>query len=115
MNVDQIAHDLAIAYINNRYGAEVTGSFSVESTKNYDSDTVSDVSGQGKVTTKRLPGIFDPRMVSVGTGRRQFFGIGPEKMRTEPTDEFAVDRVFHDMISDYRHAYERFLQLLQTQ
>ena len=64
MSVDQIAHDLAIAYINN--GAEVTGSFSVESTKNYDSDTVSDVSGQGKVTTKRLPGIFDPRMVSVG-------------------------------------------------
>lgn len=26
---EQIAHDLAMAYINNRYGAEVTGSFDV--------------------------------------------------------------------------------------
>lgn len=115
MNVDQIAHALAIAYINNRYGAEVTGSFSVDSTKNYDNDTVSDVSGKGDVTTERLPGIFDPHMVSVGTGKRHFFGVGPEKMRMEATAEFAVDSIFRSMIADYRHAYERFLQLLQSQ
>src|SRR5687768_11371600 len=115
MNVDQIAHDLAIAYINNRYGVEVTGSFSVDSTRNYDNDTVREVSGEGDVTTERLPGIFDPHMVSVGTGKRHFFGVGPEKMRMEPTAEFAVDRIFRNMIADYRHAYERFLQVLESQ
>lgn len=113
MNVDQIAHDLAIAYINNRYGVNVTGKFSVESYKSYDSDTVREVTGEGTVETQHLPDLFDPRLVRVGTGTRSLFGIGPEKTRQEPTGEYAVDQVFRSMIADYRNAYQRFLQLLE--
>jgi hypothetical protein len=114
MNVDQIAHDLAMAYINNRYGVNVTGSFSVESSTNYESDTVSDVKGEGSVETHRLPGLFDPQMVSVGTGKKSFLGIGPEKTRLEPTGEYAVDQKFRSMIADYHNAFQRFLQLLEA-
>jgi hypothetical protein len=114
MNADQIAHDLAIAYINNRYGVNVTGNFSVESSTNYESDTVRDVRGQGNVETHHLPDLSDLQMVRVGTGTRSLFGIGPEKTRLEPTGEYAVDSVFRSMIADYHNAYQRFLQLLEA-
>lgn len=113
MPLDQIAHGLAMAYINNRYGANVKGKFTVTSSTNYERKTVEDVRGEGSVETERLPDVFDPEMVSVGTGERHFFGIGPEKKRLEPTGEYAVDHVFRRMISDYNNAYERFLQLLE--
>jgi hypothetical protein len=114
MNVDQIAHDLAMAYINNRYGVNVTGTFSVQSSTNYESDTVKDVTGEGSVETSHLPGLFDPHLVRVGSGTRSLFGIGPEKTRLEATGEYAVDHVFRNMIADYHNAYQRFLGLLQA-
>lgn len=113
MNVDQVAHDLAIAYINNRFGAEITGTFTVSSSTNYDNDTVRDVVGEGTVTTERHPGPYDPELVRVGTGARSLFGIGPEKTRLEPTGAYAVDDIFRSMIDEYEHAFQRLVQLLQ--
>jgi hypothetical protein len=110
MNNDQIAHDLAIAYINNRYSVDVRGEFSVTSSTN-ENNAVDDVSGSGSIETTHLPDVNAPVMLKVGTGQRHF-RFGPEKTQWVPTDEFQVDRVFRDMINDYRAAYARFLQLL---
>ena len=46
----QIAHDLAIAYINNKYGPNVNGDFSVTGSNN-------DIYGSGSVETKFLPDV----------------------------------------------------------
>jgi hypothetical protein len=101
---EQIAHDLAIAYVNNRHGAEVSGQFSV--------DTWDDkVSGSATVETSRLPDVDTIRMVEVGTGEKYFFGL---RERTESVEAgYAVNRVFEEMIEDYRTAYSRFLELLE--
>jgi hypothetical protein len=115
MPLDQVAHDLAIAYVNNRYGATVTGEFSVDSTTNYETDTVNEVSGRGSVETHRMPDPFEPQMVRVGTGERHLFGLGPEKTRLQRTGAYEVDDVFRRMISDYRAAYDRFVHLLEIE
>ena len=96
---EQIAHDLAIVYIINRYGAEVTGDFSVD-----------DGEGSGRVDTERLPGVDQIRRVRVGTGERRVFGLLEKKVLVE--DGYEVDSVFRQMISDYTSAYHRFLALL---
>lgn len=115
MPLDQVAHDLAIAYINNRYGVTVTGTFSVDSTTNYDTGTVSNVTGQGGVETQRMPGPFEPQLVKVGTGERHLFGLGPEKTRLQETGAYQVDETFRRMIRDYQAAYDRFVHLLATE
>lgn len=104
MNNDQIAHDLAIAYVNNRYGAEVSGYFSVST---YDGD----VSGEGSVDTLRLPDVDKVRMIKVGTGERHLFGLRERKELVEAGYE--VDEVFKDMLADYRRAFARFLSMLE--
>ena len=108
---EQIAHDLAIAYINNRYGVRVTGEFSISSSKNLH-DVVEDVTGGGSVSTEVLPDPDDPVMERVGTGERYIFGRGPEKKKLVPTGRYKIDGVFRDMIDDYRKAYARILKLL---
>lgn len=104
-NKDQIAHDLAVAYINNRYGAEVTGEFSVST---YDRD----VTGSGQVETERLPHVNKIRMVRVGTGERHFFGL--RERTTSVESGYEVDPVFENMIEDYYEAYSRFHALLKN-
>lgn len=111
MRREQVAHDLAIAYINNRFGVEVAGEFSIRSSTNLD-NVVDDVSGEGEVETQRHPGIHDLEMVRVGTGQRHFFGIGPEKMELVPTGRYEVDGILRSMIEEYRAAYSRILELL---
>jgi hypothetical protein len=103
---EQVAHDLALAYVINRYGAEVTGQLDV-STSN------GDVSGSGEVTTQRLPGVDEARMVRVQTGEKRLFGL-VEKTKLVDSGEYAVDAVFIKMIDDYRNAYARFLELLAS-
>ena len=61
INHDLIAHDLTIAYISNRYGAEVTGESSVGTR---DENTT----GSGKVETIRFLDVNRVRVVKVGTG-----------------------------------------------
>jgi hypothetical protein len=103
MSKEQIAHDLAMAYINNRYGPEVSGNFSV--------DTWNDeVSGSGSVNTQRLPDVHAIRMVEVPTGEKYFFGLSEKKESVE--SGYAVDGPFESMIKDYFNAYSRFLELL---
>lgn len=109
---EQVAHGIAMAYINNRYSAEVTGEFSVSSSTSSEVDAVNDVTGQGSVQTKKHPGLHDPEMVRVGTGQRHFLGMGPEKTQLVPTGKYEVDRVLKDMIDEYYTAYWRILDLL---
>ena len=103
---EQVAHDLALAYVINRYGAEVTGEFDVST---HDGD----VSGSGEVTTERLPDVDEIRMVRVKTGEKRLFGL-VEKTKLVDSGEFAADAVFIEMIDDYHSAYARFLELLKS-
>lgn len=110
--IEQVAHDLAIAYINNRYGIRVIGEFSVDSTRNYEMDVVQEVTGEGSVSTELLPDLDDPETVRVGTGERHLFGLGPEKTRLVHTGAYEIDGVLRNMINDYYKAYARILELL---
>lgn len=112
---EQVAHDLAIAYINNKYGINVTGTFSVSSSTGYQGDTLQDVSGEGDVTTEFLPDLDEVETVRVGTGERHLFGIGPEKTRRVATGRYAIDAHFQSMIHDYYGAYSRIIALLRSQ
>ena len=103
---EQVAHDLALAYVINRYGAEVTGELNVST---YDGD----VSGSGAVKTERLPGVDEARMVRVQTGEKRLFGLVDKKELVD-SGERTVDAVFIKMVDDYRSAYARFLELLTS-
>lgn len=103
---EQVAHDLALAYVINRYGAEVTGEFNVNT---YDGD----ISGSGNVKTERLPNVDEVRMVRVDTGEKRLFGL-VEKTKLVDSGEYAADAVFIKMIDDYHSAYARFLELLKS-
>lgn len=99
----QIAHDLALAYVHNRHGADVTGAFEVS--------TVNDeVSGRGEVSTERLDDVDEIRVKKVGTGETHLWGLREKKQWVE--DGFKVDRTFELMLDDYFAAYERFTILL---
>lgn len=122
---EQIAHDLAMVYLSNRYGVRVTGDFSVSAsigsfealTQNDWTNTVrivDDVTGTGSVETENLPSLEDAVFRSVGTGEKFFFGLGPEKTRQVPTGELQVDEVFRNLIRDYQVAYGRILQILHS-
>jgi hypothetical protein len=100
---EQIAHDLAMAYVNNRYGAEVSGEFSVNTWGD-------EVSGSGEVETSRLPGVGEILMTKVGTGEKYFFGLIEKTESVEAG--YVVDGIFERMIEDYYAAYSRFLELL---
>lgn len=102
---EQVAHGLAMAYVNNRYGAEVTGSFDV-------STSGDDVTGSGDVATERLPAVDAKVMVRVGTGEKHLFGLR-EKKKLVDSGTYTVDATFKRMIADYYGSYARFLELLE--
>ena len=102
---EQVAHGLAMAYVNNRYGAEVTGSFDV-------STQGDDVTGSGTVETERLPAVDSKLMVRVGTGEKHLFGLRERKMLVD-SGTYKVDEIFKQMIDDYYGAYARILELLE--
>lgn len=104
INNEQIAHGLALAYINNRYGAKVAGSFNVMTVGE-------DVTGSGSVETERLAALDSKQMVRVGTGQKHLFGLHEKKEWVE-SGAYEVDAIFVQMIEDYRGAYARFLDLL---
>ncbi len=103
---EQIAHDLAIAYVLNRHGAEVRGEFSVDTFGH-------NVTGSGEVSTERLPDVDKIGMVRTGTGQRGLFGLF-EKTELVESGEYEVDGVFINMIADYNSAYSRLLALLES-
>ena len=94
----QVAHDLSIAYINNRYGVNVTGGL-----------YVSDGSGSGDVTTEHLPDVCEPAKHKIETGEKNILGF---KKKVWIESGYVVDKIFINMICDYKKAYLRFLELL---
>jgi hypothetical protein len=103
---NQVAHDLAMAYINNRYGAEVSGEFSVETWND-------EVSGSGTVRTERLPGVDKVHMIRVGNGEKYFFGLRERTELVESGQGYEVDSISERMIEDYYNAFTRFHVLLE--
>lgn len=103
---EQIAHDLAVVYVTNRFGAEVTGYLSVDT---YDGE----VTGSGTVETKRLPDTDKVRTTRVPTGEKTFLGLIDRTEAVESGHE--VDGTFREMISDYWKAFSRFCELLEVQ
>lgn len=103
IDAHQLAHDLALAYVSNRHGAEVVGVFKVS--------TINDeVSGEGDVRTVRLADVDEIDVKKVGTGETHLWGLRERKQWVE--DGFRVDRTFDLMLDDYFAAYERFTLLL---
>lgn len=96
---EQIAHDLTIIYLSNRYGIDITGNFQL-----------SDGSGYGEIGTGHLPDTKQLKYIQVGTGEKGF--LGREKKVTVE-DGYEVDDIFVDMLKNYREAYNHFLKLLE--
>lgn len=101
ISTEQVAHDLALVYLVNRYGPEVDGSFDV-----------TDGDGSGRVDTERLADVGTHKTMRVGTGEHGRVLFWREKKAYVETDEYQVDPVFRMMIRDYRDASSRFLELL---
>lgn len=98
---EQIAHDLTIVYLNNRYGINVSGDFSS-----------SDGDGHGSVDTKKFPAVVEMKYKKIGTGERGFLGI-EKKVRVE--DGFLADGIIDKLINEYYQTYERVLSRLDNQ
>ncbi len=98
---EKIAHDLTIIYLNNRYGLNITGDFSV-----------SDGSGMGDIRTKKLPATEEKNYKKIGTGEKGLFGI-EKKQKIE--DGYKIDGLFLEILKEYRLAYARFLELLEKE
>ena len=97
---EQIAHDLSIIYLNNRYGIDVSGDFYID-----------DGSGSGEIGTEHLPDTKELKYKRVGTGEKGFLGI-EKKVNVE--DGHVVDDLFFDILKNYRYAYNHFLNLLEN-
>ncbi|MFR3729216.1 hypothetical protein [Lacrimispora sp.] len=106
---EQIAHDLTMVYLNNKYGIDVTGDFNMYS--NSSDDTVNSSSGYGSVITNHFPNVKQPKYKKIGTGEKGFLGI--EKKKKVPSG-YLVDDIFNSMIDDYGLAYTHFLELLKS-
>lgn len=91
---EQIAHDLTMVYLRNRYGIEMSGSFA---------------SGDGSISSAHFPSVSDPRYIKVGTGEQGFFGREKQKLVRSGNK---VDALFSIMVQDYLDAYAYFYRLL---
>lgn len=95
---EQIAHDLTIVYLNNRYGIRVEGDISV-----HHGD------GSGNITTRKLPDVSQIKYIKVGTGEKGFLGI-EKKVKVE--DGYIADGIIDEMIKEYYQVYSRILNRL---
>ena len=92
---EQIAHDLTIVYLNNRYGINVEGYFSRD--------------GDGDITTKKFPDIFEIKYKKISTGEKGFLGI-EKKVKVE--DGYKADGIIDKMIEEYHKVFSRILTRL---
>ena len=104
---EQIAHDLTMVYLCNRYGIDVRGSLYVSG-----GGGGSDVTGDGEVVTDHFPTVDEPKYVKVKTGEKGIFGI---EKKQKIQDGYLVDDLFEDMVKEYHQAYLRFYKLLESQ
>ncbi|MBO5786766.1 MAG: hypothetical protein J6R45_05530 [Clostridia bacterium] len=95
---EQIAHDLTIVYLNNRYGISVEGDISV-----HHGD------GGGDITTRKFPDASQIKYIKVGTGEKGFLGI-EKKVKVE--DGYIADGIIDEMIKEYYQVYSRILNRL---
>lgn len=95
---EQIAHDLTLVYLNNRYGINVDGSFHV-----------SDGDGSGRIDTERFPPAFEINYAKVGTGERGFLGF---EKKVWVKDGYAADGIIDEIIQEYYQTYNRILSRL---
>ena len=98
---EQIAHDLTMVYLINRYGISVNGDFSIN-----------DGSGFGNFHTNHFPDASEPKYVKVGTGQKGFLGL-EKKDKVKSGNK--VDDLFMEMVSNYNNAYEHFYRLLNNE
>jgi len=99
---EQIVHDLAIVYINNKYGIDVTGNFDV-------SISEGNGSSSGSIASEHLPDVKAPKIIKVNTGEKGIFG---RDKKQKIQQGYLVDDIFAEMIRDYHVANMRFLELL---
>ena len=95
---EQIAHDLTIVYLRNRYGIDIGGSFHVSSGD-----------GSGDISTDHLPSTTQERYIKVKTGEKGLFGI---EKKQKISDGLEIDTLFPEIVCEYKHAYNRFYELL---
>ena len=98
LSKEQLAHELAMVYMNNKYGIHVSGSL-------YTNDGY----GEGNIDTKHFPNVSEAMYTKVGTGKTGFLGI-EKKMKVQNGHE--VDPIFSEMVENYYGAYHKFLELL---
>ena len=95
---EQIAHDLAIVYMKNRYVINVTGDF-----------YISGASGSGTVKTERFPDASEPEYTKVKTGETGLFGL---ERKQKVLSGNKVDPLFAEMVQNYYDADFHFYRLL---
>lgn len=96
---EQIAHDLTMIYMKNRYGINVYGSFYIDS----------DNGGSGEIKTEHYPCVNDPKYSLARTGERGFLGI---EKRKKVQSGNKTDVLFAEMVENYYAAYTNIFQLL---
>lgn len=95
---EQIAHDLTMVYLNNRYGVNVEGYFSV-----------ADGDGSGNIDTKKFPHVTEIKYKKVGTGEKGFLGL-EKKVKVE--DGYQSDDIIDELVCEYYQTYNRILKRL---
>lgn len=96
---EQIAHDLTMVYLSNRYGINVDGSV-----------YISDGQGHGQIDTEKFPAVSKVKYKKVGTGERGFFGF-EKQVRVE--DGYESDDIIDELICEYYQTYSRILTRLR--
>ena len=104
MTKEQLALDLTLVYLSNRFGIDVSGNIST-------SGGTDNIDVTGEVCTSHLPDTDEINYRRVGTGQKGFLGI--EKKATIE-DGKKVDYIFRDMVSEYYKAYNHFLTILNN-
>lgn len=98
---EKIAHDLAIVYLSNRYGIDISGGFSL-----------TNGDGSGDIETEHLPTTDEIKYKKISTGEEGFLGI---EKKTKVEDGFAVDSAFSNIFKDYKRAYAFFLSKIENE
>lgn len=97
---EQIAHDLTMLYLYNRYGTIIHGSSTLNG---------------GSVNTVHFPKVTDPKFTWVRKRAKGFLGnIGLEN-EVKVQSGFAADENFEELVEEYRCTYERFLEALDNE
>ena len=94
LSKEQLAHELAMVYMNNKYGIHVSGRL-----------YANDGYGEGSIETAHFPDVSEAVYTKVGTGETGFLGI-EKKMKVQTGHE--VDPIFSEMVENYYGATTSF-------